>query len=323
MDGWWTCPKLDEFFFRVLRTHLEGELKDWNMIFHYLKSRIFNNQSKSRAIEVAHKHYDISNKLYELMLGTTMAYTCAYWKNATNLDDAENAKFELICQKIGLKKRPGMRILDLGCGFGSFLKYAAEHYQATGVGINISVEQIKYANESCKGLPIEFQLKDYRDVTGSFDAVVSIGLAEHVGYKNYRTLMTVAHNCLHSDEGIFLLHTIGNNSSVTVVDPWIDKYIFPNGMPPSIKQLSGAMEDLFVIEDLHNFGADYDKTLLAWFDNFNAHWDELRHEYDERFYRMWTYYLLSCAGGFRARTVQLWQFVGTKKGIIGGYTSVR
>jgi cyclopropane-fatty-acyl-phospholipid synthase len=320
MDGWWDCAKPDEFFFKILRVHLEYELKSWSLVLHYLKASVFNYQKKSRAAEVAQKHYDIGNNLYQLMLGKSMAYTCAYWKDAQNLDQAQEAKYDLVCRKIGLKA--GMKVLDLGCGFGGFLKYAAEKYKISGVGINISGEQIKYAKQWCRGLPVEFLLADYREATGRFDRVVSIGLAEHVGYKNYKTLFKLASERL-DDDGLFLFHTIGDNKSTTRTDPWLDKYVFPNGMLPSLKQLTGAMEGVFVLEDLHNFGADYDKTLMAWFDNFNANWPALRKDYGDRFYRMWSYYLLSCAGGFRARTIQLWQMVLSKKGIVGGYTSVR
>jgi cyclopropane-fatty-acyl-phospholipid synthase len=320
MDGWWDCEHLDEFFFNILRTDLDNELRNWMMAVHYLKAAVVNYQTRDRALKVAHKHYDIGNNLYVPMLGKSMAYTCGYWKNAKNLDEAQDAKFELICKKIGLK--PGMKVLDLGCGFGSFLKYAAEHYKITGVGINISKEQLKFARASCEGLPIEFLESDYRDATGIFDRVVSIGLTEHIGHKNYRTFLEVAHGCL-KDDGLFLLHTIGSNKSETATEPWTNKYIFPNGHLPSISQLGSAMERLFVMEDWHNFGADYDKTLMAWHTNFVASWDGVRKDYDHRFYRMWTYYLLSCAGSFRARKIELWQLVLSKKGVLGGYKSIR
>lgn len=320
MDGWWDCPALDEFFFRILRNDLDRATMNWKMAVHYLRATLVNYQTKSRAVTVAHKHYDIGNDLYTRMLGKSMAYTCGYWKDTKNLNDAQNAKFELICKKVGLK--PGMRVLDLGCGFGSFLKYAAEHYKITGVGVNISREQIKFARESCKGLPLEFQLRDYREAEGKFDRVISIGLMEHIGYKNYRTFLSIVHKCL-SDEGLFLLHTIGSNHSETATDPWTDKYIFPNGHLPSISQIGSSMEELFVMEDWHNFGADYDKTLMAWHKNFVEQWDEIKSEYDGRFYRMWTYYLLSCAGSFRARKIELWQVVLSKRGVLGGYRSVR
>jgi cyclopropane-fatty-acyl-phospholipid synthase len=320
MDGWWDAPKLDEFFFRALRANLDKELRNWRVAMHYVRAAIFNYQTKSRSVKVAEQHYDVGNKLYEHMLGKTMAYTCGYWKDAKTLDKAQEAKFELICKKIGLQ--PGMKVLDLGCGFGGFLKYAAEHYEISGVGINISKEQIKFAKDSTKGLPLDFKLIDYRDAQGKFDRVVSIGLTEHIGHKNYREFLTIAHDRL-SDDGLFLLHTIGSNTSNTATDPWTNKYIFPNGHLPSISQLGSAMEKLFVMEDWHNFGADYDKTLMAWHKNFVANWDVIKHDYDQRFYRMWTYYLLSCAGAFRARKIELWQVVLSKKGVLGGYQSVR
>lgn len=216
MDGWWDCPQLDEFFFRVLRADLDDNLKNWTMAAHYLKAVVFNYQTKSRSLTVAQKHYDIGNHLYELMLGRSMAYTCGYWKDAKTLDEAQDAKFDLVCRKVGLK--PGMKVLDLGCGFGSFLKYAAEHYKITGVGVNISKEQIKFARESSRGLPIEFQLSDYRDAKGTFDRVISIGLMEHIGYKNYRTFFELARERL-VDDGLFLLHAIGSSRSTTATDP--------------------------------------------------------------------------------------------------------
>jgi cyclopropane-fatty-acyl-phospholipid synthase len=322
MDGWWDCEKLDEFSFRVLRSDLEKKARNWRIALHYLKASIFNYQKKSRSIEVAEKHYNIGNDLYERMLGRTMAYTCAYYKDTDNLDEAQDAKFDLICRKVGLK--PGMRILDLGCGFGTFMKYAAEHYGVSAVGVNLSKEQVKFGREACKGLPVEFLEADYREATleGKFDRVISIGLTEHIGYKNYKSFFAVAERHL-VDDGLFLLHTIGWPESVSAADPWINKYIFPNGMVPSIKQLAGPMENHFIVEDLHNFGPDYDKTLMAWFENFDKSWPEIKHNYDERFYRMWSYYLLTCAGMFRARTGQLWQFVLSKNGIVGGYTPVR
>jgi cyclopropane-fatty-acyl-phospholipid synthase len=321
MDGWWDAPRLDEFFAKTIRAGLEDDLKNWRLAWHFAKAQIFNYQKGAGSAKVAHMHYDIGNQLYEPMLGKSMAYTCGYWKDAKNIDEAQFAKFDLVCKKVGLQ--PGMKVLDLGCGFGSFLKYAAEKYGVSGVGVNLSKEQVKFARDAAKGLPLEFQLKDYREANGTFDRIISIGLMEHVGYKNYHSLFRVAHKNL-KDDGLFLLHTIGNNTSVTKADPWTDKYIFPNSSLPSIKQLGGAMENLFVMEDWHNFGADYDKTLMAWHDNFVAHWESIKQfGYDERFYRMWVYYLLSCAGAFRARKIQLWQLVLSKKGVLGGYTSIR
>jgi cyclopropane-fatty-acyl-phospholipid synthase len=157
------------------------------------------------------------------------------------------------------------------------------------------------------------RLQDYREVEGEYDAVISIGVMEHVGYKNYHTYMDVVDRCLKPD-GIAFIHTIGGNASITTGEPWTDKYIFPNGMLPSITQLGKAMEGKFVMEDWHNFGPYYDNTLMAWHKNFNDAWPRLKDKYDERFHRMWNYYLLSSAGGFRSRSQQLWQIVMTRPG---------
>jgi cyclopropane-fatty-acyl-phospholipid synthase len=211
-----------------------------------------------------------------------------------------------------------MKVLEIGCGWGGFAKYAAENYEVNVYGITISKEQEQYAKESCKGLDVSFELKDYRELNTQYNRIVSIGMFEHVGYKNYKHYMEVAHRCLKED-GLFLLHTIGRNSSARATEPWINKYIFPNGMTPSAKQICAASESLFVIEDWHSFGQDYDKTLMAWHENFQNNLSKLEDSYDERFQRMWKYYLLMCAGSFRARRNQLWQLVLTKNGIRGGY----
>src|SRR6202000_3192228 len=222
--------------------------------------------------------------------------------------------------KLGLK--PGMRVLDIGCGWGEGLKLAAGRYGVTGVGITISEEQCKYAQALCQGLPVEFRLMDYRDLDERFDRLLSIGMVEHVGHKNYRTYMETARRCL-KDDGLFLLHSIGSNVSVHDTDPWIAKYIFPNGMLPSIKQIGESLEGLFVMEDWHNFSAYYDRTLLAWRDNFERHWDEFKGDFDERFHRMWLFYLSSCAASFRVRRNQLWQLVLSPEGVPGGYVAPR
>ncbi|EMR04760.1 cyclopropane fatty acyl phospholipid synthase [Cesiribacter andamanensis] len=321
MEGWWDCQQLDEFFYRALRADLYKRARlSWRGKLDVLLARISNRQTKQKAVENIHRHYDIGNRLYQRMLDRRMTYTCGYWKEATSLDQAQEDKMDLICRKIGLQ--PGQRVLDIGCGWGSFAKFAAERYGAEVVGITISHEQLALGRQLCEGLPIELRFQDYRDIHEPFDHIVSIGMAEAVGHRNMRTYMQVAARCLHN-EGFFLLHTIGHPFSKTAPDPFIDTYIFPNCLIPSLKQLSRAMEHLFIVEDLHNFGPHYDPTLMAWHRNFTSHWQELKQEYDERFYRMWTYYLLSSAGSFRARNNQLWQLVLSKKGVLGGYTSIR
>ena len=312
MDGWWDCEAIDEMISRVLKTDFLSKVKgDWKLMLSVARAKLFNLQSRSRAYEVGEKHYDLGNDLYCAMLDKRLNYTCGYWKNASTLDEAQEAKLELVCRKIGLK--PGMRILELGCGFGAFAKYAAENYGAQVTGLTVSKEQVALGTELCKGLPVELRLQDYREVQGEYDAVVSIGFMEHVGYKNYRTYMQVADRCLKKG-GIAFIHTIGNNTTSYIGDDFSTRYIFPNGMLPSIAQLGKAMEGIFVMEDWHNFGPYYDKTLLAWHANFENAWPELKRQYDERFHRMWRYYLLSSAGGFRSRFEQLWQIVMTRPG---------
>ena len=312
MDGWWDTPALDQLIARVTAADLEQKVKgNLKLKLQVLKSKLFNFQKRSRAFQVGEQHYNAGNDLYRAMLDKRMAYTCGYWKNAGTLDDAQEAKLDLVCKKIGL--REGMSVLELGCGWGSFAKFAAEKYGAQVTGVTVSKEQVELGNAECKGLPVTIELKDYREVSGVYDRVISIGILEHVGYKNYRTYMEVADRCL-KDDGIAFIHTIGGNISTTMTNAWTDKYIFPNGMLPSIAQIARAMEGLFVMEDWHNFGPDYDKTLMAWYGNFEKAWPRLKEKYDERFYRMWKFYLLSCAGGFRSRYNQLWQIVMTKTG---------
>lgn len=322
MDGWWDVEQLDEMIFRIVRADLQNKVKrNLKIALQLAGFYLINMQARHRAFIISEKHYDLGNDLFQNMLDKRMNYSCAYWKNATNLEEAQENKLDLICKKLYL--RPGMRVLDIGCGWGAFGKYAAEKYGVEVLGITVSKEQVSLGKELCKGLPVEIKLMDYRDLNEKFDRIVSVGMIEHVGYRNYRTYFKIAENCLN-ENGLFLLHTIGEVRSVKNTDAWTHKYIFPNGMLPSIAQLAKAVEGLFLIEDLHNFGADYDKTLIAWYNNFNSNWHNLKEKYGERFYRMWKYFLLSSAGAFRARNKnQLWQIVLSKKGVPGGYISVR
>jgi len=320
MDGWWDCEAIDQMLTRIFTSGIDKQVRSWRTLLFMLAARVKNAQRKSKAFEIGERHYDVGNELYQRMLDPRMVYTCGYWKEAKTLAAAQEAKLELVCKKMSLE--PGMKVLDIGCGWGSFALYAAEHYGVEVVGITVSKEQVALANERGQGLPVTFRLQDYRDVTEPFDRIVSLGMFEHVGYKNYRTYMEVAHRLL-PEEGLFLLHTIGGNHSVHTTDPWIEKYIFPNSMLPSIAQIGTSIEDLFVMEDWHNFGTDYDTTLLEWYANVEQAWPELGDRYDERFRRMWRFYLLSSAATFRSRNNQLWQIVLSKGGLRSRYQSVR
>lgn len=321
MAGWWDCEALDEFFFRVLYHRVDKKMPiDVFTVFYFLKAKLKNLQSKGRAREVAYKHYDLGNELFEKMLDSRMMYSCGYWKNANSLEVSQEAKLNLICRKLKLEK--GMRLLEIGCGWGGFAKYAAENYGVSVVGITISEQQAILARQLNQGLSVEIRIQDYREVEGQFDRVVSIAMLEAVGHKNFRTYMEVAERNLTQD-GIFLIHTIGGNYDARTTDPWIDKYIFPNGMLPSASQLSKAWQGLFVLEDWHNFGMDYDPTLMAWLKNFEESWEDIKQDYDETFYRMWRYFLCASAASFRSRKNHLWQIVLTKPLHVGSYEAER
>ncbi len=321
MDGWWDSPRVDQFIEHIFRANIDDKVEPtWEMRWTWLKAWLFNLQDKMGAKQVIEEHYQLGNDLYKEMLDPLMVYSCGYWKQVDNVDRSQEAKFDLICKKLQLQ--PGMRLLDIGCGWGGLAKYAAEHYSVHVVGVTLSENQAEHAREVCRGLPVEILVQDYRDHKGTYDRVVSVGMFEHVGSKNYDEFMQVAERALKPD-GIFLLHTIGANGSSLLTDPWIHKYIFPNGNLPSIAEIGKAIENRFVMEDWHNFGTYYANTLMAWYENFDAAWPKLRAKYGDRFYRMWKYYLLSCAGGFRSREIQLWQVVLTKNGLHGGYESVR
>jgi cyclopropane-fatty-acyl-phospholipid synthase len=323
MDGLWDTQALDELFFRLLRAdvglRLGGRVK-LKMGVEAVRQTVFNLQSCTRAFQVAREHYDIGNDVFEAMLDSTMTYSCGYWEHAQNLEEAQQHKLDLICRK--LKLRPGEQLLDIGCGWGGLAKFAAEHYGVEVTGVTVSKEQQKLAQERCTNLPVDVQLMDYRDLNGLYDKIVSVGMFEHVGPKNYAVYFDTVSRLLKED-GLFLLHTIGAHSSLPPADPWLDRYIFPNGKLPSAKDVSAVIEGRFLIEDWHNFGQDYDRTLMAWWQRFNAAWPQLEARYDRRFYRMWKYYLHCCAGYFRSRRGQLWQLVLTKQNRDETYRSVR
>lgn len=323
MEGLWECEQMDELFARLLRHDINDHIRGWTrarLLLNLVRYRLLNLQSDARAFQVGEQHYDIGNEVFEVMLDPTMSYSCAYWAEADNLAGAQLAKLDLICRKLDLQ--PGERLLDIGCGWGGLARHAATHYCVEVTGITVSREQQQLAQQRCAGLPVEIELQDYRKLEGRYDKVVSVGMFEHVGAKNYPCYFDTV-NRLLEDEGLFLLHTIGDHTTAHHTDPWIDKYIFPNGYLPSARQLAEVVEGRFLIDDWHSFGQDYDRTLMAWWDNFEVAWPTLESHYDERFYRMWRYYLMSCAGLFRSRQGQLWQLVLSKRQRNSGYRSLR
>jgi cyclopropane-fatty-acyl-phospholipid synthase len=312
MDGWWDCRQLDAMICRLLRVGSDRKIRGTlRLLCHALPAALLNLQSRARAWIIARRHYDLGNDLFLAFLDPYNQYSCGYFAGTDDLAEAQINKLALICGKLELTATD--HLLDIGCGWGGLARYAAERFGCTVTGNNISAAQLAYARESCRDLPVHFVDGDYRALAGRFDKIVSVGMFEHVGWRNYRTFMRVVRRCL-GDDGIFLLHTIGGNLSRHGCDPWINRHIFPNSMLPSLAQISRAAEGLFVVEDVHNLGPHYDRTLMAWNRNFQHAWPRLQSRYDERFKRMWEYYLLSCAGAFRARHIQLWQVVMTKAG---------
>jgi cyclopropane-fatty-acyl-phospholipid synthase len=316
VDGWWDVAHLDQFIARAVRARLDDRIPNLPKRLGAVSVALGNLQDLARARRVGEVHYDLDNALYRAMLDARMIYTCGYWPLAHDLDEAQEHKLDLVCRKLALE--PGMRVLDIGCGWGGFARFAAERYGVAVVGLTISREQAELARTVCAGLPVEIRLEDYREFHGRFDRVVSLGMFEHVGRKNYRTYMTIARECL-ADDGLMLLHTIGRNDNGPGIDPWVTRHIFPNSEIPTIERIARAFDGLLVMEDWHNFGADYDRTLMAWHANFEAAWPRFAARFGERFHRAWRYYLLTFAGVFRARGLQLWQLVLAPHGRPGGY----
>ncbi len=323
MDGLWDCARLDELFHRLLSIDAEeklGGMARLRLVAEIVRHGFFNLQSVQRAFHVGERHYDIGNDVFTAMLDPTMSYSCAYWLDAADLATAQRAKLDLVCRKLELK--PGERLLEIGCGWGGLAHHAAVHYGVEVHGVTVSKEQLAVAQERCAGLPVRLELMDYRALDGRYDKVVSVGMFEHVGPKNYAVYFDTVGRVL-KEEGLFLLHTIGSHVTTRHTDPWIDRYVFPNGKLPSAHELAAVLEGRLLIEDWHNFGPDYDRTLMVWWDNFEQAWPQLRERYDERFHRMWKYYLMCCAGFFRSRQGQLWQLVLGKRGRSAAYRSVR
>jgi cyclopropane-fatty-acyl-phospholipid synthase len=321
MDGDWDCPALDQLFDRVISARLSERIGlTLPLAILRTAARFQNRQTVARARTVAEIHYNLPLDIHLATYDRRITGSCAYWKDAADLDTAQEAKLDLICRKIGLKANH--TVLDIGCGWGSFIGFAAEKYGASCSGVTVSSEQVDYVEKRYGG-SVRPLLLDYRDYDGPpADRLVSVGMFEHVGSKNFRTYFNRARRYL-KDDGLFLLHTIWENERYPVIDAWQDKYIFPNGDLPSLGEITSAVEGLFVVEDVHNFGADYDKTLMAWNANFQSRRGEMAARHGERFCRMWEYYLLQNAGAFRCRHISVGQLVLSPRGLRGGYRTVR
>lgn len=321
MDGIWDVADMADFFNRVLRSRVpDGVRVTTNLVWQVVQARIMNMQNLTRSKRVAVMHYN-QTEAYKASLDNRMTGSCGYWPDGvSNVDEAQEAKLDLVCRKIGVQ--PGQTVWDIGCGWGAFMGFAAEKYGANCVGVTVSPDQAAYGRERYKHLPIEFRVQDYRQFEGKTDHVVSMGMFEHVGHKNYRTYFEKARSVI-KDDGLFMMHTIGSQWSTETIEPWLEKYIFPGGVIPSIAQIGKAIDGLFSVIDVHNIGPHYDRTLVAWYENFDRNWKKDRNPEEERFYRLWKYYLLCCAGGFRSKVLQVWQFVLSTRGVPDGYVTQR
>lgn len=277
-----------------------------------LSARLFNQQTRERSTRVTKQHYDAGNDLYEVMLGPSMSYTCAYWRNANNLDEAQTAKFDLVRRKLEL--RPGMKVVDLGMGWGTAAAYMHQHGNVDVTGVSLSEEQVKWAQAHLVKPGLRFIFSDYRDhcddpeYAGAYDRVYSIGMLEHVGFHNHWSFFKCIKKLLKPD-GLAVVHTIGEPDPVPVMDPFLDTYIFPGAVIPALSGLTSAFENDFILEDFQNFGHDYSKTLAAWHINAQKFFEKNPGAYSQEFQRMWNYYLKICEVLFDLRINQLWHFV--------------
>lgn len=308
MDGWWECDRLDIFIYKFLANKLDDAVpENFSDILMILSEKIFNRKSDDCDSRVLVKKYDIGYDVFTHMLDPYMQYSCGYWRNGATLAEAQEAKLKMICEKLQLA--PGMRVLDIGCGWGGTAEYIARHYDVYVEGITNSTEEQKVAQSRCQGLDITIMLEDYQDLSDDkFDRVIALGTLEYIELKNYSDFFKAVARSLKPD-GLFLLHSTGSTQLVNHVGPWLNKYIFPNGCLPSGQQLVQSIEPYFVIEDWDNLGTDYDKTLMSWSEKINESWPVLSMNHSPKFKRMLDYYLCSGAGFFRAGRIQLRQIL--------------
>ncbi len=315
MDKLWDCSDLSVLISRIHEKKIYRDIVALDHLPLIIKGVFSNLQSRARSFMVAREHYDLGDDLYTAMLDKRMVYTSGMWKGASSLEEAQERKLDQVCQKLALQS--GDRLLDIGCGWGSLMKFAAENYGVRAVGLTVSEGQTALGRKMCEGLPVEFIIQDYREYYDAegFDHVASIEMIEAVGPKNFRTYFEKAHELLRPG-GHFFLQAIGSEDAVPKADRWMDKYIFRNGILPSLPQIERASRGLFNFEYLDNIGPDYDPTLMAWWERFDAAYPTLKANnpvYDERFYRMWKFYLQSCAGLFRAKVTHDWHILFSKR----------
>ena len=317
MDGDWESNDLGNLLKKLMfyQDILESKAKYQTINFLYLKifstyESFFNTNTLIKSPENIQKHYDVGNDLYNKMLGTTMQYTCAYFnKDDMTLDEAQESKMDLIAKKLDLKE--GMDVIDIGCGFGSMANYLAKKYKVKVTGVTLSPEQKNFSDEYFGNENVSIEVKDYRLVRGKFDRVYSVGMFEHIGSKNYKEYFDKCYDLL-KDDGIMFCHTMGiSRPNYHQNEYFASKYIFPEGELPDMLNLTEGYSEKWRLEDFQNIGISYSKTFDAWRENI-GNWETLE-GYDERFKRMWEYYLHLFAENFRCQNFLLFQNVFTKK----------
>ncbi len=354
MDEEWESNDLENFFRKIMKMNLKNYNKLLFPLFNdypletaklmfktvnhevntYVKDTFKNNQSIKLSKIVGEQHYDIPDILYEYMLDSQRQYTCGYWKSDTNtLEQAQQNKINLLIDKMQIPENTKMNILDIGCGWGGLTDAISNRYPKCRIeGISISKEQIQFANNTYanKNKNLKYYYCDYRDLLNKnkkYDRIISVGMFEHVGIKNYNTFFNVCENIL-TDDGIFVLHTITIPNSGTYLtgqrkyscNVWMDTYIFPGGSIPMTEDvLSSSQSQRLMYHHIQNLSISYAKTLKEWYNNFTFNWKQIKKTnpefFTKKFYKMWEFYLLSCMVRFEKKQMQLSQFVFTNKKI--------
>ncbi len=308
VDGYWDCEQLDDFVCRCLIANLTGHFRPSDFLL-FLRARLLNRSFPTLAVP---KHYESGIELFEKMLDQRLIYSSGYWKNATTLNEAQEHKLDLVAEKLGLKA--GMKVLDIGCGWGGAIRYFAERYKVSGLAVTTSKNQYDVACQTCKDLPIEIRLHDYREVSEQFDCSYSIEMLGHLKPKHYKHYFQFVNRTLR-EGGSHLVQVAGSSMRAVRSDPWVQRYIFPGGYVPAPSQLIAAAQASLNLEDWQILTKDHDQTFMAWHENLSAAWKDFEEEVDERTVRMWRYYLLSFAGVFRSNASQLWQIVFSKSAV--------
>ena len=308
MDGWWECERVDILIYKFLTGRLDEYLPiHLHNILNLFSAKLLSLKPDHVSLTSGNKEHEIGYDIFAVMLDNYMQYSCGLWREGTSLDEAQTAKLQMICEKLQLS--PGMRILDLGCGWGGTAEYMARHYGVYVEGITDSTEQQKVAQARCRDLDVTIMLGDFHDcIDDQFDRIISLGTLQNIELRNYQAFFKRIANSLNPD-GRCLLQSIGKDQFVNHVGLWINKYIFPRGCLPSEEQIVRSTQPYLHIEDWINLGGDYDKTFMSWEKRINDAWPELKDNYSPRFKRMLDYYLCSCAGFLRAKKLNMWQMV--------------